>query len=93
MLSAISNNVHTCFSSAVLRPLPILCKTLILLLLGEQNTMLCNFFMLTPVLNVPKLATMIALLSFSTICLISSLALPSTSPLTKNIFLSSSREY
>ena len=71
-------------------PRPIDCKFLILLLDGEVNTTLCKFLIFMPVEKVPYEATIIALLSNSVVCLISSRTSAFTLPLTKNTFLPSS---
>ena len=83
-----SNNLHSVLLSPNLKPLPIDCKTLILLLEGDEKIILCKFLILIPVEKVPYDATMIASLDFSVIALISYLVNASTPPLTKKTFLS-----
>ena len=70
-----------------LRPRPIDCKFLILLLLGLLKTMLCKLRILIPVLKVPYEAIIIALSDFSVISLILSLSSASTPPYTKKTCL------
>ena len=62
-----SNNLHSVLLSPNLKPLPIDCKTLILLLKVMRKIILCKFLILIPVEKVPYDATIIASLDFSVI--------------------------
>ena len=68
-----------------LKPLPILCKTLICDFDGDAKTILCRFLIFIPVLNVPSDATTIESFCFSTIARIASLSVVGVLPDTKKI--------